>query len=144
MRSCGVCLKKFPVEKLIIHGNKRYFLCSACKSDVNRLGRFGLTPQDFKRLLEFQDYKCAICFKVLKIEQYKFAVDHCHDSTEVRGVLCITCNMGLARFDDDPDRMLRAAEYINNPPAMGLVGRHNGKKKVTFLREEYRKQHGSV
>jgi len=79
---------------------------------------------------------------VLKIEQYKFAVDHCHDSNDVRGVLCITCNMGLARFDDDPDRMLRAAEYINSPPAMNQVKKHDGKKKVTFLREEYRKQHG--
>jgi hypothetical protein len=39
--------------------------------------------------------------------------------------------------------ILRAAEYLNNPPALGRVKRHDGRKKVTFLRDEYIRRHGN-
>lgn len=52
--------------------------------------------------LEFeQDYKCAICKKpeVKKDPQNgkisKLAVDHCHTSKKVRGLLCFQCNTKL-------------------------------------------------
>jgi len=143
MPSCSVCLGEFAEDDLIKHGNKRYFLCSPCKADVNRLDRFGLSPSDYQLLLRLQGYNCAVCQQPLKLKQYKFAVDHCHDSDDVRGVLCIRCNTSLGAFDDDPDVLLRAAEYLNNPPALGKVKKHDGRKKITFLRSEYAKRHGS-
>jgi hypothetical protein len=142
MPSCAVCAGEFAKDDLIIHGRKDYFLCSACKADVNRLSRFGLSPTDFELLLKLQGYNCAVCQQALKLKQYKFAVDHCHDSDDVRGVLCKRCNTALGTFDDDPDLILRAAEYLNNPPAFGVVKRHDGRKKVTFLRAEYIRMHG--
>jgi hypothetical protein len=138
-----VCLGEFSKDDLIIHGRKDYFLCSGCKADVNRLSRFGLSPADFELLLKLQGYNCAVCQRALRFKQYKFAVDHCHDSDDVRGVLCTRCNTALGSFDDDPDLMIRAAEYLNNPPAFGVVKRHNGRKKVSFLRSEYIRMHGN-
>ena len=143
MLSCAVCRKEFRKEELIVHGRKNYYLCSPCKSDVNRLDRFGLTPSDYKFLLAFQNYKCAICDNPLELKQYKFAVDHCHDSNDVRGILCKRCNTALGIFEDDPDFLVRAAEYVNHPPAIGRITRHNGRKKVSFLREEYAKRYGN-
>jgi hypothetical protein len=32
---------------------------------------------------------------------------------------------------------------LNNPPALGVVKRHDGRKKVTFLRDEYTRRHGN-
>jgi len=143
MLFCAVCRGEFLREDLTIHGRKDYFLCSKCKSDVNRLDRFGLSPSDYDFLLKLQGYNCAICHKPLKLKQYKFAVDHCHDSDDVRGILCVRCNTALGSFDDDPDMILRAAEYLNNPPALGRVKKHDGRKKVTFLRNEYIRMHGN-
>jgi hypothetical protein len=141
MPSCAICFGEFAEDDLIVHGNKRYFLCSPCKADVNRLDRFGLSPADYELLLRLQGYNCAVCQQPLKLKQYKFAVDHCHDSDDVRGVLCIRCNTSLGAFGDDPDVLLRAAEYLNNPPALGKVKKHDGRKKITFLRSEYAKRH---
>jgi len=142
MLFCAVCRGEFLREDLIVHGRKDYFLCSKCKSDVNRLDRFGLSPSDYDFLLKLQGYNCAICHNPLKLKQYKFAVDHCHDSDDVRGILCVRCNTALGSFDDDPDMILRAAEYLNSPPALGIVKRHDGRKKVSFLRSEYIRMHG--
>ena len=142
MLFCAICRGEFLREDLIVHGNKSYFLCSSCKSDLNRLDRFGLSPADYDFLLKFQGYNCAICDRPLQLKQYKFAVDHCHDSDDVRGILCKRCNSALGIFEDNPDMLLRAAEYLNNPPALGRVKRHDGRKKVTFLRSEYIRMHG--
>jgi hypothetical protein len=143
MLFCAVCRGEFLREELIVHGRRDYFLCKPCKSDVNRLDRFGLSPSDYNFLLKIQGFKCAICDRSLKLKQYKFAVDHCHDSDDVRGILCKRCNSALGSFEDDPDFLVRAAEYLNNPPAMGRVKKHNGKKKIAFLRNEYLRMHGS-
>jgi len=37
-------------------------------------------------------------------------IDHVAES--VRGVLCVRCNNALGQLKDDPELMLRAAEYV--------------------------------
>lgn len=39
-------------------------------------------------------------------------LDHCHATGVFRGWICNLCNMGLARFRDDPELMRRAAAYV--------------------------------
>lgn len=39
-------------------------------------------------------------------------LDHCHETEEFRGWLCMNCNIGLGRFYDDPDLMRKAISYI--------------------------------
>lgn len=59
---------------------------------------------------------CAICRVDLRtlLARHTHA-DHCHETKQPRGVLCHSCNTGLGAFRDDPDLLLRAAEYIFNP-----------------------------
>jgi len=54
---------------------------------------------------------------------------------------CVSDAIRRGAFKDDPDVLLRAAEYLNNPPALGKVKKHDGRKKITFLRSQYVKRH---
>jgi Fe-S oxidoreductase len=49
---------------------------------------------------------CMICGK------HAEAIDHNHDTGELRGRLCHNCNRGLGLFADDPNLLRTAAEYL--------------------------------
>ena len=44
------------------------------------------------------------------------AIDHCHETGRVRGVLCLKCNLGVGYFRDNITHLLRAVEYLQEPP----------------------------
>lgn len=75
---------------------------------------YGIEPEDYYRMLEEQGSGCAICKS--KVPGYngkkRFAIDHCHTTGKVRGVLCHPCNKALGSFKDDPEIMLEAVDYI--------------------------------
>jgi hypothetical protein len=68
-------------------------------------------------MLEAQDYKCAICgvLDVVAPGNGALAVDHCHETGRVRGLLCSICNTSLGGFRDDPELLQRAVNYLNRP-----------------------------
>lgn len=72
--------------------------------------KYGITKDDYDALWEKQDGRCAIC--AVDLATVKACVDHCHQSSEVRGLLCNTCNQGLGYFADDPGRLLAAVAYL--------------------------------
>jgi len=80
---------------------------SARKGSLKR--DFGLTPEKYDVMLAMQGGVCAICKKKCI---RNLAVDHCHTTNTVRELLCMRCNVGLGAFDDDPRRMLEAAQYL--------------------------------
>jgi hypothetical protein len=77
---------------------------------------FGISPEDYDDLLKKQNGNCAICQKKeTKKNQFglcRLAVDHCHTTGQVRGLLCAHCNNGLGRFRDDPQLLVAAANYL--------------------------------
>jgi hypothetical protein len=77
-----------------------------------RLKRFGLTQEGFDSLLVEQGGGCAICGSTKAGGRGGFAVDHCHETGRVRGLLCANCNNGLGRFKDDPVRLYAAIDYL--------------------------------
>ena len=56
-------------------------------------------------MLERQAGLCPICRRGLGDKPH---VDHDHETGEVRGLLCFTCNVGLGNFSDDVERLQRA------------------------------------
>lgn len=80
--------------------------------------KFGITVADYEATLARQGGGCAICGTkiemVRKGRRVRFAVDHCHSTDEVRGILCTSCNNGLGRFKDNPDYLEAAAKYLRN------------------------------
>lgn len=53
--------------------------------------------------------KCMICENT----KGPFHMDHCHTSFKYRGILCHKCNRALGFFNDNPDTLRKAAEYLD-------------------------------
>lgn len=74
---------------------------------------YGITLDQYERQFLLQNGACAIC-KRPQIDLGKpLAVDHCHKTGEVRGLLCTGCNMALGGFVDDIDNLNTAINYLN-------------------------------
>ena len=115
---CGV-LK--PSIDIIRHGTKSAFLvCKVCKSHVNRLQRFGLTPEAFQQLIEKQGGRCAICECDLKFVKNSSVVDHCHKTHVIRGLLCRACNSAIALFKESDRNFERATQYLADARTQGI------------------------
>jgi hypothetical protein len=82
--------------------------------------RYGITRMEFKQMLENQKGVCAICKQPeTAIDKRsglirQLAVDHCHNTGKVRGLLCTHCNHGLGKFKDDVNLLQTAINYLSN------------------------------
>jgi Recombination endonuclease VII len=80
--------------------------------------KFGLSLEDYALILASQEGKCAICrSEPSGTDSYReakaLAVDHCHRSGKVRGLLCDRCNRGIGHFLDDLTLLRNAVRYIH-------------------------------
>ncbi len=79
----------------------------------NRKRKYGLSRDDYQGLLESQGGACAICPKLPAESVHGvLVVDHDHATGAVRGLLCHPCNVGLSRFQDDPQLLRAALDYL--------------------------------
>lgn len=82
------------------------------------LKMYGLDQEAYNAMLAAQDGLCAICqhpesyIDARTGDPRKLAVDHCHKTGRVRGLLCGRCNRGIGQFADDSSRVERAAAYL--------------------------------
>jgi len=67
------------------------------KSSLKRL--YGISLEQFNILFEEQNGVCAICMGTNPSGK-RLAVDHDHETGQVRGLLCSMCNTRLAVLDD--------------------------------------------
>lgn len=83
------------------------------QSDAGRLmkfrNRYGLSKEEAAAVLAEKGTGCAICGA-----KGDLVYDHCHASKRFRGWLCDDCNLGLGKFNDDPDRLEAAAHYLRS------------------------------
>jgi hypothetical protein len=97
---------------------------------------FNITPEEYDLILKHQNGVCYICHALPTNKRH--AVDHCHKTGLIRGELCMRCNRAIAKFRDNAELLLRASQYILNPPAtealgsprFGLKGRTSNKAKT--------------
>jgi len=77
---------------------------------------YGISLDEYNRLLEEQNHQCAICkqsgFVMKEEHKAKLMVDHCHQSGRVRGLLCHNCNRALGLLQDSRQNLLNAVEYL--------------------------------
>ena len=76
------------------------------------LYRYGITVEDYDAMFEEQKGCCAICRTHSDKFTRRLAVDHCHTTGTVRGLLCVNCNVGLGNFKDDIENLYRSISYL--------------------------------
>lgn len=62
-------------------------------------------------LLEVKN--CEICDSTFGGKGRLLHVDHCHETDQVRGVLCFNCNGALGHINDDKERLLNMVAYLS-------------------------------
>jgi hypothetical protein len=78
-----------------------------------------MEPGEFHQMMEDQDYKCPLCTRSFprpdddgtEEDRVAPAVDHCHESLKVRGILCVPCNRVIG-YLENPDWYGRACDYL--------------------------------
>ena len=86
--------------------------------EMHRYQLYGLLPEEFDRMMERQDYKCACCSRhLLDLNSKQVHIDHNHalekeDLGFVRGILCGQCNVGLGAFKEDVRILELAIVYL--------------------------------
>jgi hypothetical protein len=89
--------------------SKEWFKINPSK---NLLQRYGITNEEKAKMILTQGSNCAICKTPFTNEIFA-CVDHCHESTSIRGMLCRHCNLGLGHFKDSPKLLQRAIHYVD-------------------------------
>lgn len=103
---CRICMQTYCKEWNAENATKTYVREKSLKE------RYGITQEDFDRMMSEQNGQCAICDR----EFPKIArVDHCHKTEIVRGLLCDRCNIVLAHYEnlkDKPELVERLEKYL--------------------------------
>ena len=75
--------------------------------------RYGISNEDYEKMLSAQGGCCAICKKpAAKNSKGVLFVDHDHDTGAARGLLCNKCNNDLHVIEQGVERIQRLAEYL--------------------------------
>ena len=91
-----------------------------------RIASYGLTQEEFGRLLDAQQHACGMCHEPFKAGQL-IHVDHDHACCRgknrscgkcIRGLLCHTCNIALGHIER---RYAMAGAYLDSPPGRLLA-----------------------
>lgn len=132
MKRCSTCKETKPREAFGKDKSKSLGLKARCKpcdvsfmrqfrqdptakrkrKDYDLRTKYGITIQDYDRMLVEQDNNCAICNEFEPIERNPLAVDHCHSTGKVRGLLCSNCNTAIGKFKENRDLLIAAVQYL--------------------------------
>lgn len=101
-------------QRKYYNNNKTKRYLQKCKSRLKTL--YNITTFDYETMFQEQKGLCKICntieSKTVDGIRYRLAVDHCHITGKVRGLLCTKCNRGLGFFLDSPIVLTNAIQYL--------------------------------
>ena len=134
MKTCSKCgiekaLSDFSTDKKSKDG--KHYWCRGCISiasakwakdnpevfkNYQLKRKYGISLEKYNEMYTTQNGCCAICGEHQDAFSRSLAVDHCHETEEVRGLLCTNCNTAIGKFKDDVSIVLKAVAYLTNPP----------------------------
>tara|TARA_R100001440_G_scaffold62896_1_gene83040 strand:- start:2782 stop:3279 length:498 start_codon:yes stop_codon:yes gene_type:complete len=124
-RTCKACGISYEEQNL-----KKEKLCRTCRSakrnEYKRKNhpatksqqlqfKYGITWDDYMSMMEKQNSLCAVCNAPAKINTYGYpvlAVDHCHATGKVRGLLCDNCNKAAGLLFDKSNYAVELCKYL--------------------------------
>jgi hypothetical protein len=97
--------------------------CNRKNNDRVLERRYGITRDEYEELKAGQGHKCALCHTDLAGLGRSVHVDHDHDTGEVRGILCIECNLLIGWYEEILALNLAPVfdKYLGQATAQGLT-----------------------
>jgi hypothetical protein len=89
---------------------------------------YKISIDEYNQILLEQDNRCKICKADTPGFNRSFAVDHCHKTDKVRGLLCQNCNILLGKAKDSIDILNSAIQYLSSEPSLksGIANKKEG------------------
>lgn len=129
MKTCKECGEDKPLSDYYLKNGKPTPQCKPCKReyqkkytkdkktqrDYDLMRKFGILQSDYDRMLAEQDGKCWVPSCTTGepgLGRKHYAVDHNHETGEVRRLLCHHCNMALGQAKDNPAILRELADYL--------------------------------
>lgn len=108
---CKVEKHLFDYQRHVGYPDGLQTICKIClgisMKNFRRLKLYGLTEQDYLRIVDEQNGACKICHRIKRL-----VCDHDHITGAFRGLICQRCNIGLGYFNDSVELFERAVDYI--------------------------------
>lgn len=111
-------------------GNEERFARTGTRRAYHLKSLYNMSVEQYDTILDSQGGVCAICLRPPRGK--KLSVDHDHITGIVRGLLCTSCNLRVVGKHRKGDVLRRAADYLDAPPAVNVIGEvvaPNRKKK---------------
>jgi hypothetical protein len=111
--SCKPCFEWQKLESELLHpGSIR-----RRRSNAHIRRSYKLTATEYQALVEQTGGLCMACGQPETIKAkdggaWPLCVDHNHETGEVRGLLCHSCNRAAGAVNDDPVRLRAVAAYL--------------------------------
>lgn len=75
--------------------------------------KYNMTLEEYNVMLENQNGVCKICGEPENCSRNKFlAVDHCHETNKIRGLLCTNCNRSVGLLKENVETLNKMIEYL--------------------------------
>ena len=114
---CNACLKKDSKEIYTVEKARNRHFKRNYKIDIEK----------YNELFNSQEGKCLVCLKQFKnnitYSGNRLVVDHSHETTKIRGLLCSQCNSGLGYFKENITSLYNAIEYLKSHQENTLVNK---------------------
>lgn len=81
--------------------------------DIRLKRIYKITLEEYNLMLNEQNYSCKICLRHENEFERDLAVDHCHKTGKIRGLLCGDCNQALGKLRDNIKLLERAILYLS-------------------------------
>jgi len=74
--------------------------------------KYGLTWDTHIALVLRAEGHCESCGEPFTGERSDINIDHCHNTKDVRGLICGGCNKSAGLLNDSPDKIFSLIKYI--------------------------------
>lgn len=106
----------FRPVKEFINGRRKYKMTAEAQRHYGYKRFYGIDLAKYQEMLLAQNGVCGICSKpetsVVNGKIKPLAVDHCHDSDKIRGLLCARCNQAIGLMNEDVNILSKAIDYL--------------------------------
>mgnify|MGYP003139666740 CR=1 FL=1 len=137
MKKCCKCQVDKQDNEFYLRKGKPQGYCKTCTKKASatsrtKLGRrhrknlelqwhYGITIEQFEDLLKECEGKC-VCGKTRgRANKAALHVDHNHDTGQIRGLLCHSCNRTIG-LTNNPELLRKLADYLESANSRGFKG----------------------